>query len=212
MGFQGDCTSDLEAEGWRGLSLDSVMADFIHMGAAIDADSAEAEVMVTEGSGRGRRAHRRLVHLPALNFKSGFYLNRPENSLSAEFYQEAERYSPVFYPLLCPRRTFLAFPILASKFTQDRCYLSKAWAKLSGLLTLPRGIGRCEQVLGDALERRLWVGKSPASCPVPSSASSRVVIRSGRDGGSFTTSGQGETNASVHYRPDTRCGIRKVQI
>ena len=60
-------------------------------------------------------------------------------------------------PLLCPRRTFLASLILASKFLQDRCYSNRAWAKLSGLS--PREVGRCEKALGDALEWRLWVGK-----------------------------------------------------
>ncbi|KIK27005.1 hypothetical protein PISMIDRAFT_675324, partial [Pisolithus microcarpus 441] len=48
---------------------------------------------------------------------------------------------PLPSPLLCPRRTFLASLILASKFTQDRCYSNRAWAKLSGLS--PREIGRC---------------------------------------------------------------------
>ena len=64
-------------------------------------------------------------------------------------------------PLLCPRRTFLASLILASKFMQDRCYSNRAWAKLSGLP--PREIGRCERALGEALEWRLWVGKLPAA-------------------------------------------------
>ncbi|KAF9244960.1 hypothetical protein BU15DRAFT_85790 [Melanogaster broomeanus] len=63
-------------------------------------------------------------------------------------------------PLLCPRRTFLACLVLASKFMQDRCYSNRAWAKLSGLP--PREIGRCERALGEALEWRLWVGKLPA--------------------------------------------------
>src|SRR6266550_8028274 len=63
-------------------------------------------------------------------------------------------------PLLCPRRSFLAALILASKFIQDKCYSNRAWAKLSGLS--PREIGRCERALGEALEWRLWVGKLPA--------------------------------------------------
>ncbi|KAI6121474.1 hypothetical protein F5141DRAFT_1090521 [Pisolithus sp. B1] len=67
---------------------------------------------------------------------------------------------PLPSPLLCPRRTFLASLILASKFTQDKCYSNRAWAKLSGLS--PREIGRCERALGEALEWRLWVGKLPA--------------------------------------------------
>ena len=60
-------------------------------------------------------------------------------------------------PLLCPRRTFLAALILASKFSQDKCYSNRAWAKLLGLP--PREIGRCERALGQALDWRLWVGK-----------------------------------------------------
>lgn len=66
---------------------------------------------------------------------------------------------PLPSPLLCPRRTFLAAIILASKFMQDKSYSNKAWAKLSGLP--PREIGRCERALGAALEWRLWVGKLP---------------------------------------------------
>ncbi|KAF8348345.1 hypothetical protein F5887DRAFT_953202 [Amanita rubescens] len=66
-------------------------------------------------------------------------------------------------PLLCPRRSFLAALILASKFIQDKCYSNRAWAKLSGLS--PREIGRCERALGEALEWRLWVGKLPAAGP-----------------------------------------------
>jgi hypothetical protein len=65
--------------------------------------------------------------------------------------------SPLPSPLLCPRRTFLAALILASKFSQDKCYSNRAWAKLSGLP--PREIGRCERALGQALDWRLWVGK-----------------------------------------------------
>ncbi|KAL5476440.1 PCL5_1 [Sanghuangporus weigelae] len=64
---------------------------------------------------------------------------------------------PLPSPLLCPRRTFLAALILASKFLQDRCYSNRAWAKLSGLT--PREVGRCERALGNVLGWRLWVGK-----------------------------------------------------
>lgn len=35
-------------------------------------------------------------------------------------------------PLLCPRQAFLASLILASKFTQDRTYLNRAWVRLQG--------------------------------------------------------------------------------
>ena len=80
-------------------------------------------------------------------------------------------------PLLCPRRTFLACLILASKFMQDRSYSNRAWAKLAGLP--PREIGRCERALGEALEWRLWVGKGPASACAPaiSAGAHRAVTR-----------------------------------
>ncbi len=77
-------------------------------------------------------------------------------------------------PLLCPRRAFLASLILASKFFQDKCYSNRAWAKLSGLP--PREIGRCERALGQALEWRLWVGKS--SLQAVSSPPTRTLCRS----------------------------------
>ncbi|KAL6310352.1 hypothetical protein BKA93DRAFT_11284 [Sparassis latifolia] len=82
---------------------------------------------------------------------------------------------PLPSPLLCPRRTFLACLILASKFMQDRSYSNRAWAKLAGLP--PREIGRCERALGDALGWRLWVGKS-----VNRPANGRSVARSSSDG------------------------------
>ena len=80
---------------------------------------------------------------------------KPEESSQGD--RQATPESPAPSPLLCPRRTFLASLILASKFLQDRCYSNRAWAKLSGLS--PREVGRCEKALGDALEWRLWVGK-----------------------------------------------------
>lgn len=52
---------------------------------------------------------------------------------------------PLPNPLLCPRRTFLAAVILASKFTQDKCFSNKAWARLAGLPA--REISRCERAL-----------------------------------------------------------------
>ena len=66
-------------------------------------------------------------------------------------------------PLLCPRRMFVAALILATKFTQDRVYSNRAWAKISGLDA--REIGRCERALGEALDWRLWVGKGVADEP-----------------------------------------------
>jgi PHO85 cyclin-5 len=80
-------------------------------------------------------------------------------------------------PLLCPRRAFLAALILASKFTQDKCYSNRAWAKLSGLS--PREISRCERALGDALGWRLWVGKSAGSpAQYPDASDSSPPVRS----------------------------------
>ncbi|KAF8160826.1 hypothetical protein B0H34DRAFT_795687 [Crassisporium funariophilum] len=84
-------------------------------------------------------------------------------------------------PLLCPRRAFLASLILASKFSQDKCYSNRAWAKLVGLP--PRELGRCERALGQALEWRLWVGKTTltAQDPVAAAAAAtplRTVVRS----------------------------------
>ncbi|KAF9222573.1 hypothetical protein BS17DRAFT_783060 [Gyrodon lividus] len=89
---------------------------------------------------------------------------------------------PLPSPLLCPRRTFLASLILASKFMQDRCYSNRAWAKLSGLP--PREIGRCERALGEALEWRLWVGKLPAA----QTASTRALTKSKSEGDILLTS------------------------
>ncbi|KAJ2931292.1 hypothetical protein H1R20_g5788, partial [Candolleomyces eurysporus] len=80
-------------------------------------------------------------------------------------------------PLLCPRRAFLAALILASKFTQDKCYSNRAWAKLTGLPA--REIGRCERALGCALEWRLWVGKS-ASANAQASPNATPVFTSVR--------------------------------
>ena len=81
-------------------------------------------------------------------------------------------------PLLCPRRTFLAALILASKFSQDKCYSNRAWAKLLGLP--PREIGRCERALGQALDWRLWVGKKTGSDePTSVAAGLAVPVRTG---------------------------------
>lgn len=61
-------------------------------------------------------------------------------------------------PLLCPRRTFIAAVVLASKCLQDRTYSNRAWAKVCGFPA--REISRCERALGEALDWRLWVGKN----------------------------------------------------
>ncbi|KAK2464267.1 hypothetical protein APHAL10511_003724 [Amanita phalloides] len=92
----------------------------------------------------------------------------PTPSQPESFPSTADRLSP----LLCPRRSFLAALILASKFLQDKSYSNRAWAKLSGLS--PKEIGRCERALGEALDWRLWVGK----LPVPSQPTPAPVSRS----------------------------------
>ncbi|KAK7005689.1 hypothetical protein R3P38DRAFT_3214634 [Favolaschia claudopus] len=113
---------------------------------------------------------------------SNLLTQQPQQSHSDSGNSES---TPLPSPLLCPRRAFLASLILASKFTQDKCYSNRAWAKLSGLPA--REIGRCERALGDALDWRLWVGKTPAtssssaaSSPTPTPASvatGRPVVR-----------------------------------
>jgi len=101
---------------------------------------------------------------------------------------------PLPSPLLCPRRTFLASLILASKFMQDRCYSNRAWAKLSGLP--PREIGRCERALGEALEWRLWVGKLPAAPAAPRRAISKCKSES-----NILCSGNLQTSSVMEISP-----------
>ena len=99
-------------------------------------------------------------------------------------------------PLLCPRRTFLASLILASKFLQDRCYSNRAWAKLSGLS--PREVGRCEKALGDALEWRLWVGKQSGKPLVRSRSHADISFGSTNPRGvSNRTIGRSKTFSSI---------------
>ncbi len=64
-------------------------------------------------------------------------------------------------PLLCPRRTFVAALVVASKCLQDCCVSNRVWAKICGLL--PREISLCERVLCEVLEWRLWVGKGSST-------------------------------------------------
>ena len=107
---------------------------------------------------------------------------------------------PLPSPLLCPRRTFLASLILASKFTQDKCYSNRAWAKLAGLPA--REIGRCERALGEALGWRLWVGKMPAFC---------ALARSQSAGELFGGSASNVTNTSSEALPSVNV-VRRSSI
>lgn len=110
-------------------------------------------------------------------------------------------------PLLCPRRTFLASLIIASKFMQDKCYSNRAWSKLSGFPA--RELSCCERALGDALNWRLWVGKTPAqnslanvSSPIGTAvSSSRPVVRSQSESNVLSMS---MTRSSSLVRHDSR--------
>lgn len=96
-------------------------------------------------------------------------------------------------PLLCPRRTFLAALILASKFSQDKCYSNRAWAKLSGLP--PREIGRCERALGQALDWRLWVGKKSSNSDSSQTVSTATI--------SFTTAAASSSRSVVRSQSES---------
>lgn len=110
-------------------------------------------------------------------------------------------------PLLCPRRSFLASLILASKFMQDKCYSNRAWSKLSGFPA--RELSSCERALGDALNWRLWVGKTPVqnslvnvSSSIGTAASnSRSVVRSQSESNVLSISA---TRSSFLARYDSR--------
>ncbi|CAL1707624.1 unnamed protein product [Somion occarium] len=111
---------------------------------------------------------------------------------------------PLPSPLLCPRRTFLACLILASKFMQDRSYSNRAWAKLAGLP--PREIGRCERALGEALQWRLWVGKSPANAASSASGLRPVTRCRSENDLSFSVS----DSATMSVSPPSASNISKV--
>lgn len=203
---------DLEAEEWKEFSLDSVMADFIHMDAAVDANTTEADMVATVkvmDSDDAQGVSSFTSQLSSSNTE--FTLSGLKSHLVQNLGKKPKVPSgplpplpPLPSPLLCPRRAFLASLILASKFTQDRCYSNKAWAKLSGLP--PREIGRCERALGDALEWRLWVGKTPAGCQTSASSSSdRAVVRSKSDGELF--SGQNESGDITGYSTPDRKSV-----
>lgn len=202
---------DIEAEEWRELSLDSVMADFIHMDAAVDTDSASTSAMATvkvaDSDNAPSGASSFTCQVPSSGPLSGLKSHLVQNLVKKPKVPSGPLppLAPLPSPLLCPRRTFLASLILASKFTQDRCYSNKAWAKLSGLP--PREIGRCERALGDALEWRLWVGKTPVS--YTASSSNRAVVRSKSDSELFISSGQSEGNHPGFSTPPPARGLSR---
>ena len=189
------------------------MADFIHLHAAVEGESAEGDVMATVREFRDDESGEEAApqSIPSLTDTQPMTASNEDfmlNGLKSHLVQNLTKkpkvpsgplppLAPLPSPLLCPRRTFLASLILASKFTQDRCYANKAWAKLSGLP--PREIGRCERALGDALEWRLWVGKSPATAGVTSASSNRAVVRSKSDGELLANRSRGECKTFVEF-------------
>ena len=104
---------------------------------------------------------------------------------------------PLPLPLLCPHCTFLASLILASKFTQDRCYSNKAWAKLSRLP--PHEISCCEHTLGDAFKWHLWVGKTPTGGLATTLSANCTIVRSKSGGELFMRSSQNENQSIAGF-------------
>jgi hypothetical protein len=174
------------------------------MDAAVDTDSAEPEAMATVKIVDSDNAPQ-----GALSFTSQLSTSNPDFTLSglkSHLVQNLikkpkvpagplPQLVPLLSPLLCPHRTFLVSLILASKFMQDQCYSNKAWAKLSGLPL--HEIKHCECPLGDALEWHLWVGKTPAGCPSPSS--NHPVVRSKSDRELIPNSGPSEARSISHF-------------
>jgi len=117
---------DLEAEEWRELSLDSVMADFIHMDAAVDIDSAEPDSMATVKVADSDDAPRGVS-----SFTSQFSTSNPDFTLSGLKSHLVPNLVkkpkvpvgllpplvPILSPLLFPHRTFLVSLILTLKLT-----------------------------------------------------------------------------------------------
>ena len=83
--------------------------------------------------------------------------------LAHEFDSEPKKSQAAFTPQLSLSRRpslvlvelFLVSVIFASKFSQDKCYSIRSWAKLSGFA--PWEIGRCERALCQALAWRSFV-------------------------------------------------------
>jgi PHO85 cyclin-5 len=177
---------NIDAEEWQALSLDSVMADFIHMDAAVDANATEMDTMATvkvvdsdeEPQSASSFTSQLLVSLSSKFIFNSLKLHLVQNLVKKPKVPSGPLPSlvPLPLPLLCPHCIFLVSLILASKFMQDWCYFNKAWAKLSGLP--PCEIGRCEGTLWDALEWCLWVGKTLADSLVAMSSVNCTVVRS----------------------------------
>ncbi|KAI0058388.1 hypothetical protein BV25DRAFT_1840957 [Artomyces pyxidatus] len=86
--------------------------------------------------------------------------------------------APALRPSLpAPRSTFLAPLILASKFTQAKCYSNHAWARLAGLLA--REIGRCERVAQDVCTIPALVKQSQRRGILSSDGRNTLLLTSG---------------------------------
>src|SRR6202050_5745308 len=133
----------LQCEEWRELSLDLVMADFIHMDAAVNINSTEADTMATmkvvDSNDVPKSASSFTSQISSSNLD--FALNGLKLHLVQNLIKKAK--IPLPLPLLCPHHTFLVSLILASKFLQNWCYSNKAWVKLSRLP--PCEISCCER-------------------------------------------------------------------
>ncbi|KZV62865.1 hypothetical protein PENSPDRAFT_590749 [Peniophora sp. CONT] len=60
--------------------------------------------------------------------------------------------------MLYPRRVFIAALVLATKFIDDAWYKNGSWGELMDVSG--REVSLWEHELGEALNWRLWVGKS----------------------------------------------------
>ena len=121
---------DFNAEEWRELSLDLVMADFIHMDAAVDIDSTKVDTMATmkvvDSDDVPQSASQFTSQISSSN--PDFTLNRLKSHLVQNLVKKVKVLSgplpppvPLPSPILCPRHTFLVSLILTLQFTQDRC-------------------------------------------------------------------------------------------
>lgn len=110
------------------LALDSVIEDFIHLDTAVDSEDikAYATVKVIDSD----EAHHTISSSGSSQMTT---MSNPElMGLKSHLVQNLAKkhkipsgplppLAPLPSPLLCPRFTFLASLILASKFTQDLC-------------------------------------------------------------------------------------------
>ena len=173
----------LEAEEWKGLSLDE---------SAFDIDRSEADAMaavkVVDSDDEP----------PCGSFTGQLLSSNPISVVSKRTLCRNPTRSPKYRLVLCllwrlylrPSSAPAALFSRLSYSHRNSCRIdstpNKAWAKLSGLPA--RKIGRCERGLGDALEWRLWVGKTPAGSSASSPTSNRAVVGSQSDGQLFTSS------------------------